>query len=678
MIDALIPLIAGKIGEKVNEKVRSKISDLDIKDKAKSFFQKKYQESNLYRKQQENKDKQFIKKKDDYEKQLQKELENLKNLKDKGANQSKLIAQLEKLSELEDKISEIEDFKIEKERKVKEVQEKTEQKLLTIELQKQQALLDKLQKGRKSKNKQTKIDAQTKKIEEIQNKINGVNNQNQDDTNFSFEESPKLKSKSSKTPKTEESILGDIETGMENVSVLEDSNIGFGSSLTNTDSEEDSILPNETEIKGVKLTNLLLLNNKKQLEELEDVNKNLDKLTDKVENMEGGGGLLDLLKKPKNIAKTALKYAPKMAKVGGAVLAGAFEVGGAAIDYNTTQKELKTKLENGEITQEEYDQLSKKNKYKNGGRAGGALAGAAAGAAIGSFVPIIGTAIGAGVGALAGGYLGKSGGEEMADYLKTTAYLESGFNPNAKAGTSSASGLYQFTQGTWDDMNKKHGLNYSQEDRFDPQKSAQMAALFAAENKQKIEKGTGQKATGTDMYMGHFLGAGGAVDFLNAKNKRGDDIVANDPKFKAAAAANKSIFYNKDGTPRSYKEIYQVMDNKYKKGEQKADALLEKYGNGIPEVPGKKEELMQTPIVAPQEIKEPAKMTKIDSAVFDYDKKKETEAKTAQAESSKMISSAVAQSIPSPQMSIPQSSKNSSLPMVDDSISSAIRWVINN
>ena len=43
------------------------------------------------------------------------------------------------------------------------------------------------------------------------------------------------------------------------------------------------------------------------------------------------------------------------------------------------------------------------------------------------------------------------------DYLLAQARIESSLNPNARAGTSSAAGLYQFTKGTWLQTLDKHG-----------------------------------------------------------------------------------------------------------------------------------------------------------------------------------------------------------------------------
>ena len=45
-------------------------------------------------------------------------------------------------------------------------------------------------------------------------------------------------------------------------------------------------------------------------------------------------------------------------------------------------------------------------------------------------------------------------------YLMEKASAESGFRPDAKAGTSSATGLFQFVEGTWFDMIKSYGAKY--------------------------------------------------------------------------------------------------------------------------------------------------------------------------------------------------------------------------
>ncbi|MBN9571421.1 MAG: transglycosylase SLT domain-containing protein, partial [Alphaproteobacteria bacterium] len=46
------------------------------------------------------------------------------------------------------------------------------------------------------------------------------------------------------------------------------------------------------------------------------------------------------------------------------------------------------------------------------------------------------------------------------DYLLGTDMRESGLEPQAKSGTSSASGLYQFVEQTWLGLVKKYGAEY--------------------------------------------------------------------------------------------------------------------------------------------------------------------------------------------------------------------------
>src|SRR5437763_5883225 len=45
-------------------------------------------------------------------------------------------------------------------------------------------------------------------------------------------------------------------------------------------------------------------------------------------------------------------------------------------------------------------------------------------------------------------------------FLMKTAHRESGMNPQAKAGSSSAAGLFQFVEQTWLSTLKQHGAKY--------------------------------------------------------------------------------------------------------------------------------------------------------------------------------------------------------------------------
>jgi hypothetical protein len=152
---------------------------------------------------------------------------------------------------------------------------------------------------------------------------------------------------------------------------------------------------------------------------------------------------------------------------------------------------------------------------------------------------------------------------DMNKYLKTIAMIESGGDPEAMAKTSSASGMFQFTKGTWEQMTKEMGVNYGLSDRFDPAKAEEVAAYFTSKQKGQLEKGIGREADATDLYMSHFLGAGGATKFLNAKGKDPNQSAASlDPR---AASANKNIYFDKEGRERSVQEVYDLMANKVAK-----------------------------------------------------------------------------------------------------------------
>jgi hypothetical protein len=132
------------------------------------------------------------------------------------------------------------------------------------------------------------------------------------------------------------------------------------------------------------------------------------------------------------------------------------------------------------------------------------------------------------------------------DYLVRTAQRESNFNPMARAPTSSAAGLFQFTKGTA----QQYGLS----NPFDPVANADAAARLAKDNGAVLQA-QGHNAKAPELYAAHFLGAAGADRFL-------DGLKAN-PNAPAAAfveprqaAANRAIFYNKDGTPKTTAQVY--------------------------------------------------------------------------------------------------------------------------
>ena len=172
-------------------------------------------------------------------------------------------------------------------------------------------------------------------------------------------------------------------------------------------------------------------------------------------------------------------------------------------------------------------------------------------------------------------------------YLLNQAKSESGLNPNAKAGTSSATGLYQFIDQSWLGVLKQHGAEHGYgwaadaiksrpgggwtvSDsatkqaifalRKDPTASALMAGEYSQDNAAGLTSALGRDVGATDLYFGHFLGLAGAKKFLKAAAATPDAPAAS--LFPREASANRGLFYTKSGTARSFADLYALMGRK--------------------------------------------------------------------------------------------------------------------
>lgn len=146
--------------------------------------------------------------------------------------------------------------------------------------------------------------------------------------------------------------------------------------------------------------------------------------------------------------------------------------------------------------------------------------------------------------------------------LASVIAMESGFNPNARAGTSSAKGLGQFVDGTWRAMMDKYARKYGLDPSTPPtdaKAAAIMTAQYIKDNSEAIQKKTGMPAGPTEAYMGHFLGTGGAGQFLKTL-KDNPGVIAAEAMPKAASA-NQSIFYE-GRRPRTVDEVYALLDKR--------------------------------------------------------------------------------------------------------------------
>jgi hypothetical protein len=166
-------------------------------------------------------------------------------------------------------------------------------------------------------------------------------------------------------------------------------------------------------------------------------------------------------------------------------------------------------------------------------------------------------------------------------YLMRTAMRESSMDPNAKAATSSATGLFQFIDQTWLGVMKNHGAEHGlsqyanaiQTDsrgrqyvpdadtrreilalRKDPKVASLMAASLTEDNRQTLQTRLGRPVSDGELYAAHFLGADSASRLIRSAEQRPDASAAS--LLPSAARANRSIFYDSGGQARSAAQVY--------------------------------------------------------------------------------------------------------------------------
>jgi hypothetical protein len=150
-------------------------------------------------------------------------------------------------------------------------------------------------------------------------------------------------------------------------------------------------------------------------------------------------------------------------------------------------------------------------------------------------------------------------------YLVKTAQRESNFDPTAKASTSSATGLFQFTSETWLNVLERYGAQHNIRTegltrdqllamRNDPDLSARMAGELAKENSKILGKKLGRPATSAELYTAHFMGPQDAARLIKAARHNEEGSAAT--LFPRAAMANASVFRGKDGDKLTPAELY--------------------------------------------------------------------------------------------------------------------------
>jgi hypothetical protein len=170
------------------------------------------------------------------------------------------------------------------------------------------------------------------------------------------------------------------------------------------------------------------------------------------------------------------------------------------------------------------------------------------------------------------------------DYLLATAQRESALDPGARARSSSASGLFQFIEQTWLGLVKSDGPRlglgdyanaisarsdgtYAVSDpaakqailnlRDDPKTASVLAGAFTQRNRDTLAADIGREPSPSDLYIAHFLGARGAAQLIQAAQQSPTRPAASD--FPDAAAANRTIFFDRSGRARGAGEVYALL-----------------------------------------------------------------------------------------------------------------------
>lgn len=186
-------------------------------------------------------------------------------------------------------------------------------------------------------------------------------------------------------------------------------------------------------------------------------------------------------------------------------------------------------------------------------------------------------------------------------YMMAQAKQESDFRPDAKASTSSASGLFQFIESTWLSAVKQFGAKYGLGQyadqitagdsgphvgspalrqqilrlRDDPTISADLAAEMAHANTQTLAQNLGHAPSTTALYLAHFLGASGATQLVKSAETSGGTKAAD--LLPQAAAANHAVFYDKaTGAAKTVAQIYSSFA-------EKLDTQIANFGGAVGE-----------------------------------------------------------------------------------------------
>lgn len=130
--------------------------------------------------------------------------------------------------------------------------------------------------------------------------------------------------------------------------------------------------------------------------------------------------------------------------------------------------------------------------------------------------------------------------------LEKIMHVESRFRVFSWNENSTAKGLFQCIDDTWDVYVKKHPKEITKEGRYDPIQQIKFAVYFTIDNERDLTSFLHRKPTHGEIYLAHFLGANGAISVLREAKERPNTPIKGFLPQKVLDS-NSKVFFEMDG-----------------------------------------------------------------------------------------------------------------------------------
>lgn len=143
--------------------------------------------------------------------------------------------------------------------------------------------------------------------------------------------------------------------------------------------------------------------------------------------------------------------------------------------------------------------------------------------------------------------------------LYAFAFKESRFGKIMSSRTTSARGVFQLLAATYEDIKTRYADKYPilKAGVHNLKASAVAAALMIRELSQSYRRRFKTTPSVTDLYVMYLLGPGKGLLFLKTMYDKPRTLAVN--LFESAARHNRSVFYDKEGSPRSLFQVYRYL-----------------------------------------------------------------------------------------------------------------------